>query len=145
MSLMRNDEYPEWESDEAVLRHRLAELTEGMRAAGIATVFVKLDGFNDNGVVQEIVWVPSASHSPDLAVLEDTVRELALTLTENTCGGWENDDGNLATVAITAEGAETRIIDRAYEEVWEQSRMTAKRQPSPKFEEFDEGPGGPGL
>lgn len=140
-------EYPEreWESNETRLQHRLACLAEAMCAAGIATAFVKLDGFNDNGVVEEIVWVPPAPQSPGLAALEETVRELALPLAEHTCGGWEQDDGNLATIAITAKGAETRIIDRAYGEVWEQSRVAAERQPSLEYEEPDDSLDSPGF
>lgn len=91
----------------------------------IAVVTVKYDGYNDDGSIESIYAVDSASSPVDLdKELEDKIEELCYALLDVSRGGWEINEGSFGTFEIHVESGEIALTHNDRIEAYETSRDT---------------------
>ncbi len=139
--------------ENTAIQHNLAVMSEYMKQAGMAAVFVHLDGYGDNGMVEDIRYAPERRDDPPGPVegmfdaggigckgppyrssppmaFREAAEKIALDLFDRAFQGWEVDSGSLGRITIDSDGRATAYwLDRLDEVAFEGVEAEADFRP----------------
>lgn len=154
--------------EHTAIQHNLAVLSEYMRQARVAAVFLHLDGYGDNGVVEDVRYAPEGG-DPEVLVegmfdaggigyvgppyrstapmaFRQAAEKLALDLFDRAFEGWEVDSGSLGRITVESDGRATAYwLDRQDEIAFEGVETVALFRPYLEMTTAPERHGEPGL